>query len=115
MALRPCLTCGEPTSSSYCPECTPVPVDNKPQAHTRGYDEAWKQLSKRARTLQPFCLDCGTTEDLQCDHTPEAWARKAKGKPIRLRDVNVLCGPCNRRRGAARGPSATRGQDPAVP
>jgi 5-methylcytosine-specific restriction enzyme A len=64
-------------------------------------------LSRRARRLQPFCTDCGSTEDLQTDHTPEAWKRKAAGKPLRLADVEVVCGPCNRARGAARGTTAT--------
>lgn len=39
---------------------------------------------------------------MQADHAPEAWARKAAGKPVRLADVDVVCGRCNRRRGAAR-------------
>lgn len=109
MTLRPCLDCGEPATGPRCPEHT---LDHKPTAHARGYDAAWTRLSKRARRLQPFCADCGSTEDLQTDHTPEAWARKAAGKPIRLQDVQVLCGPCNRAAGAARGHSATRGNAP---
>ncbi len=52
--------------------------------------------------MQPYCSDCGATEDLQCDHSREAWKRKTAGKPIRLKDVDVVCGPCNRARGAAR-------------
>jgi 5-methylcytosine-specific restriction endonuclease McrA len=111
MTMRPCLDCGEPADGPRCPEHT---VDTKPAAAQRGYDHAWTKLSKRARRLQPFCLDCGSTEDLQCDHTPEAWARKAAGKPIRLQDVQVLCGPCNRDAGAARGPQATRGPTPTA-
>jgi hypothetical protein len=63
----------------------------------------WRQLSKRARRAQSFCADCGSLEDLQADHSPEAWARKAAGLPIRLQDIDVVCSECNRRRGAARG------------
>lgn len=111
MTMRPCLDCGEPADGPRCPEHT---VDTKPVAAARGYDHAWNVLSKRARKLQPFCSDCGATEDLQCDHTPEAWARKAAGKPIRLKDVDVVCGPCNVARGAARGQSATRGDAPSA-
>lgn len=109
MTLRPCLTCGEPCAGPRCDEHT---TDPKLPAAQRGYDAAWTRLSKRARRLQPFCTDCGATEDLQADHTPEAWARKAAGKPLRLADVQVLCGPCNRAAGAARGPLATRGDTP---
>jgi len=110
--MRPCLDCGEPCTRPRCPEHT---VDTKAPASARGYDWRWTQLSRRARKLQPFCADCGSNEDLQADHTPEAWARKAAGKAIRLKDVDVVCGPCNRSRGAARGPSGTRGDAPDRP
>lgn len=106
MTMTPCLDCGEPTDTSRCPEHT-----IKGTATQRGYDAAWDRLSKRARRLQPFCTDCGATEGLQCDHLPEAWAAKAAGKPIKLTMVDVVCGPCNIARGAARGPK-TRGVDP---
>jgi 5-methylcytosine-specific restriction enzyme A len=112
MTLRPCIDCGEPCDGPRCPEHTAP--DTKPDATTRGYDAAWKRLSRRARRLQPWCESCGATEDLQTDHTPEAWARKTAGKPIRLQDVRVLCGPCNRAAGAARGTSVTRGDDPST-
>lgn len=106
MTLRPCLACGEPTDTSRCPEHR-LP-DRKTSARARGYDAAWDALSKRARRLQPWCIDCGSREDLQTDHTPEAWARHDAGLPIRLQDVEVCCGPCNRARGAGR----TRGDAP---
>jgi hypothetical protein len=51
-----------------------------------------------------FCGGCGATNDLTCDHSPEAWARQAEGKVIRLRDVRVLCGPCNVAAGSSRRP-----------
>ena len=89
MTLRPRLTCGEPADAPRCPEHT---IDTKPPAADRGYDSAWTKLSKRARRLQPFCTDCGSTERLEADHTPEAWTRKAAGKAIRLSDIRVLCG-----------------------
>lgn len=89
MTLRPCLDCGVPSASTRC------------SAH-RGYDSAWERLSQRARKLQPFCSDCGSTEDLQADHSPEAWARRAAGKAIRLKDIDVVCGRCNTARGKAR-------------
>lgn len=78
-------------------------------ARDRGYDAAWDRLSKRARALSPFCEDCGTTENLTTDHKPSAWERKAEGKPIRLADVAVVCGPCNSRRGSSR-PEALAGR-----
>lgn len=115
----PCQTCGELTHGNYCTNCnktyerrrtrarqrTNTP---KPPPHKRGYDYNWQKLSKRARLLQPWCSMCGTQNDLQADHTPEAWQRKAQGKPIRLQDIDVLCGDCNRKAGAARGEAVTR-------
>ncbi|VBA62108.1 hypothetical protein LAUMK41_05495 [Mycobacterium attenuatum] len=105
MTLHPCLVCGEPCSG---PRCTTHTVDTQPAANARGYDWAWTKLSKRARKLQPFCIDCGATTDLHADHSPEAWARKAAGLPIRLKDIDVVCRLCNVRRGAARGDAPRR-------
>ncbi len=109
MTLRPCLGCGEPSPASWCLACRPP--ENKPSATARGYDWAWQKLSTRARRIQPWCLDCGTTVDLTTDHSTQAWARKAAGLPIRLSDVAVVCRPCNSRRGRARptGDTPTRG------
>lgn len=108
VTLRPCIECGEPTEAERCDEHRlksrdrPSGDGHALSAYERGYDHAWRLLSARARRLQPFCSDCGATEDLQTDHTPLAWARKAAGKVIRLKDVDVVCGPCNRIRGSAR-------------
>ena len=117
MVLGPCLGCGEPTDGPRCPECS---AENERAAerptHTRrGYNAAWERLSRRARRLQRFCSDCGATEDLTVDHSPEAWARQARGLSIRLQDVEVVCRPCNSRRGRAKphtGDSAPRGVTP---
>lgn len=90
---RPCLGCGEPTSATRCDRC----------AEARGqYDWRWQRLSEKARRLQRFCSDCGATENLTADHSPEAWERKRRGLVIRLRDIDVVCGTCNRKRGDAR-------------
>lgn len=114
MSLKPCLECGEPSEQSRCAEHR---LDDHHQtAHQRGYDSRWRRLSEKARKLQPFCSDCGSTTDLTADHSPEAWRRHAAGKPIRLRDIDVVCGPCNRTRGAARGTTkpVTRGDGATV-
>lgn len=113
MVLRPCIECGEPTDAPRCEDCTeprPQPAE-RASTTARGYDRTWRKLSERARRLQPFCGDCGATADLTVDHSLQAWRRKAQGLPIRLQDVEVVCRPCNSRRGAAK-PSATRGDTP---
>ena len=97
--MRPCLVCSELSEASRCHDHT---VDDRGSATRRGYDTTWTRLSKRARKLQPFCSVCGTTDDLTTDHKPEAWARKAAGKVIRLVDVDVLCRSHNAAKGAAR-------------
>lgn len=121
MIARPCLACGSPTSPGpRCNECaTRTNRIRTPRKHTRptspesrGYDRRWRDLSLKVRRLQPFCSDCGATDDLQADHSPEAWKRVEKGLPLRVQDVDVVCGRCNRERGAARGSGATRRSRP---
>lgn len=108
----PCLGCGEPSDATRCADCAPE-HESVRRADTRtdrpatsprqrGYTTAWDKLSRRARKLQPFCTDCGTREDLTADHSPEAWRRHEAGKPIRLQDIDVVCRPCNARRGRAK-------------
>ena len=100
MILQPCIECGHLSARNRCD--THALPDRKIQAQRRGYDAQWRRLSRKARKLQPFCTDCGATNDLQADHSPEAWERHERGLPIRLTDVSVVCGECNRRRGQAR-------------
>ena len=108
MTMRTCLECGTPCLESRCDEHKLKDSRPKPAAATAAYDAQWRRLSAQARRLQPFCSDCGTTEDLQADHSVEAWERRERGLAIRLEDIEVVCGPCNRRRGAARGANVSR-------
>lgn len=107
---KPCLSCGAMTDDgSRCEECRTFvnALDrrsrpDKRRARDRGYNSQWDKVSRRARALQPFCSVCGSTEDLQADHTPRAWKRHADGLAVRVEDVRVLCGDCNRDAGEAR-------------
>lgn len=118
MTFKPCIECGEPSEESRCQDHQIKSGGQHKESPTgRGYDHAWRKVSEKARKLQPFCTDCGAsgaTNDLQTDHSPEAWARKLAGKPIRLVDVDVVCGPCNRNRGAARGKLESSGGYPRI-
>lgn len=105
---RPCLVCGTPTPNTRCDEHRATPKRKRASATRRGYDYRWAKLRNQAVAQQNWCTDCGTTDDLQGDHTPEAWNRKAKGLSIRLCDIIIRCGTCNRRAGAARGDNTTR-------
>lgn len=97
--LKPCIECGTLSDKARCPEHRPKDTRN---ARQRGYTTQWTNLSRRARAKQPFCSDCGATEDLQCDHSREAWEAHNAGLPVTLDMVDVVCGPCNRARGQAR-------------
>lgn len=103
MTLKCCVVCGELAESNRCSEHQLKPSRN---FREKGYDAAWDRLSRKARKLQPFCADCGATDNLEADHLPSAWHRREQGLKVRLQDVEVVCGPCNRRRGSARPGSA---------
>lgn len=104
--LSPCLACGEPTQGTRCDRCRPQFVNAEPPSkgspRSRGYDANWDKISKRARSRQNWCTDCGSVEDLTADHSPEAWRRHAAGLPIRLKDIDVVCRRCNADRGRQR-------------
>ena len=104
---KPCLICGEPCPTGRCPDHPPKTTPRP--SRTIGYDAAWDRLSKKARQLQPFCTDCGTTHNLTADHLPSAWHRKEQGLTIRLQDIDVVCATCNKRRGTSR-PGTPRGE-----
>lgn len=122
--LTCCSKCGTPyerdSGYSTCPECRPrqsvrTERAKRGTARQRGYDYTWEKLSIRARQLQPFCSECSSPLDLTVDHTPQAWARKAAGKVIRLQDIVVLCRSCNSSAGAARGDRAREDEPDEMP
>lgn len=102
--LRPCLSCGEPTEGTRCEAHPPMHARTRERGsyRERGYTKQFDRLSKRAKELQPWCTDCGSTMNLQADHLPEAWHRHALGLTIRLTDVEVVCARCNTARGSSR-------------
>lgn len=97
--------CGEPSPESRCSE-HPYPERTKASRQSRGYDEAWAKLSKRARALQPWCSVCGTTEDLTGDHL--RWPART------LRDVDVLCRSHNAKKGSPKADPRGEGLDDSV-
>ncbi len=101
--LKPCLDCGTPAAASRCPDHARAHRNRQVgSARARGYNRTWDKLSTRLRKLSPLCEQCGATDNLQLDHKPSAWLRKAAGKTIRTRDVRVLCRRCNVTAGKAR-------------
>lgn len=101
--LKPCMDCGVLGPTTTCPEHTIISERYpKGNTHQRGYGSSWQKLSRRARRLQPFCTWCGSKDDLTLDHSEEAWNAHDTGKPITMSMVQVLCRPCNSRKGPAR-------------
>lgn len=95
---RPCLTCGEPTKGSHCDEHKPRQhVDNRERPPERR-TARWARLSQRLRKAQPFCLTCGTRDDLTVDHIIPVSVRPDLA--FDLDNLAVLCRSHNSRKGA---------------
>lgn len=104
MTWRACLDCGEASPESRCPDCARKHATNaarlQPRAskRARGYGPGWRATSARARKAQPWCTDCGTTEQLGLDHlVPLALGGKRTGLVLGV-DAEVVCASCNTRR-----------------
>ena len=91
MTLKLCAVCGEPCPDYRC-KAHQLARPVKAGREERGYNAAWRNLSERARKLQPWCSTCGTKDDLTGDHL--RWPAKT------LADVDVLCRACNAAKGA---------------
>jgi 5-methylcytosine-specific restriction protein A len=103
--LKLCIRHGHHDASTGCAECRAA----RGTTNQRGYGAAWQRLSAEARRRQPYCSKCGATRDLTVDHRDP---RKRTG--LTLADVDVLCRPCNARKGGARQRPATDAAPPAA-
>lgn len=97
--VKPCLTCGVPTSNGS--RCKPHQAQHETRRvarrgtrEQRGYGRTWIKARARAIRQQPFCSNCGATEDLTGDHVVPL----ARGGTIET-GVGVLCRSCNARKG----------------
>lgn len=102
---RQCIECGRVTDASRC-QAHRLP-DRRPSPAARGYDDQWRKLSREARSLQPWCSDCGATTDLTADHL--RWPARS------LDDVDVVCRACNSRRGPVRTTGTIPHESDALP
>lgn len=114
---RPCLDCGTPSTESRCEAHRPAHARTRERAtpEERGYDAAWRRLSRRARARQNFCTRCQSTRSLSVDHLPSAWWKHDRRLPITLRDVQVLCAVCQAALGSSRPGSARYAEWEATP
>lgn len=94
--------CGEPAETSRCKEHPLPSAPKKRSREERGYNDAWRKLSQRARELQPWCSVCGTSEDLTADHLQ--WPATT------LKHVDVLCRSHNSKKGAPTAENDPRGK-----
>jgi hypothetical protein len=60
----------------------------------RNYNEQHKRMRREAIARQPFCVDCGTSEDLCADHRVPT----SMGGLNVLSNYTVRCRSCNSRR-----------------
>lgn len=98
MTLRPCLTCGTPSDGPRCTNCRPTDTRIRKDKGQAAYDPVWRKLSIKARTMQPWCQDCGATADLTADHV----LPKSEFPELvhAIENIAIRCRSCNSRRGA---------------
>lgn len=84
----------------------PFTPDTRKPIYWNEHTNQWIVLpvGLRARKLQPWCGQCGSTANLTVNHTPEMWTKVAEGKALTLKDVaeQVMCQRCNNAYGKAR-------------
>ena len=105
-----CLDCRRLVQGGgLCPECL---ARRRGKTAERGYDHQWKRFARQVIRMSPRCARCGSTRDLTVDHIDPATRGKSR---LTLNDVQVLCKPCNSRKGGTStkglppGPAASRG------
>lgn len=95
--LTSCLECGEPSEGTRCDEHA---IKRQPRAWTARDTGRWRRLSRRLRKMQPFCLQCGTPDDLTVDHIVPL---DAGGDPFDVSNLQVICRRHNSMKGTTWG------------
>jgi len=89
--LKVCLSCGELTEATRCPDCQTSNRARIEQTRgtpaARGYTEAWRRKSLRLIAANPYCVICGSDDDLTVDHK----VPKIQGGTDRDDNLEVLC------------------------
>lgn len=98
--LKPCIKagCGALSDKAQCPQHRPK--DTRRIRHRPAHaatDWKWRKISEQTRAKQPWCSQCGTTNDLTVDHIiPVSVDPSLAYEPLNL---DVLCRSCNGRKG----------------
>jgi 5-methylcytosine-specific restriction endonuclease McrA len=89
------LECGTIARAARCDECkrnhNRIKEKARPTREQRGYDYAWRKISKALREEQPWCSKCGRTNDLTVDHIHPL----SDGGQTIASNLQVLCRKCN--------------------
>lgn len=98
--LKPCGTCGTPTTSAYCAQHLPL-TQRSDLADRLNHEREVKRLRpKILRRDRWTCQSCGTVDKsgrtLQIDHLVP-WQH---GGPATEANLRALCIPCHRRKTA---------------
>ena len=88
---RPCVDCSVVVRATRCLECSRKKERSRVRREQRGYDSAWRALSKTMRAAQPWCSKCRSTRDLTLDHIIPL----ARGGTNDPGNAQVLCRRCN--------------------
>lgn len=106
VSLKPCLDCGDLSDQSRCPTHRTSQEQVRGSAAARGYDAGWRRLVKEAVRLhlQKYGAVCpgygvpphtATKASLTGDHKiPLSLGGKNEAS-----NIQVLCRPCNSRKG----------------
>jgi 5-methylcytosine-specific restriction protein A len=92
---RPCVDCGIVVRATRCVECGRKKERRRVRREQRGYDSAWRALSKMMRATQPWCSRCRSTRDLTLDHIIPL----SRGGTNDAANAQVLCRKCNSEKG----------------
>lgn len=96
--MKPCLSCGEPSPKSRCPDCRKDVIrERKDSGQRTAAGGRWKRLSIRLRKLQGWCDHCGTTENLTVDHIIPVSERP--DLEFVVENCRILCRSANAARG----------------
>lgn len=71
----------------------PRPVDDRPSAAKRGYDQKWRRIRAHFLKFKQMCAECGTTAT-EVDHIKPL----AAGGTHKWENLRPLCKPCHSRK-----------------
>ncbi|NKY35436.1 HNH endonuclease [Nocardia speluncae] len=103
--FKPCLVCGELSKESRCSEHRIVKTSNRV---VKTDSTRWKKLSAKLRKLQPWCTECGATNDLCADHIIPVSERPEL--VYATENIQILCRRCNGRKSGSPPSEAQRAE-----